>query len=130
MNCREMLKWAVVFGGLPVLALAEIGDGPPQLAIQSRFDRSKFEVGEAIPAILSIVNQGVNDYLVQASTEPTGALDGWSFQVTDAAGMPVARPAAWLKSSNWLGSWLTLRRHERSERKFFLNHWVLPLAPG
>jgi len=127
MNCRGTFRVAIIFAmGLPVLVRA---DGP-QLDIRLRLDKAKFEVGEAIPATISIVNNGNTDYLLQASTEPTGALDGWSFTVTDSEGVMVACPTALLRSSNWIGSWLTLRRHEKSERKFFLNHWVAPMVPG
>lgn len=102
----------------------------PQIEIFLRLDKEQFEVGEAIPATLEIFNRGAEEYPALSSTEPTGVMDGITFAVTDAASNAVPIPVRLTKPDTWIGSWLVLRRHEKCERKLFLNHGFMPLSPG
>ena len=34
------------------------------------------------------------------------------------------------RTGNWIGSWQNVRRHDKYERRVFLNYWFLALSPG
>lgn len=117
--------------GLPLgLPAASIEPPIPRLELSLRLDKARFEAGEPIPITAVILNRGRTPYSVQTSTEETGAWDGFAFIVTDASGRPVSRPQSPPWQENWIGSWLTINRHETYEHKLFLNYWFMPLEPG
>lgn len=118
-------------GILPItLSAATPQSSEPKLEVSLRLDKSQFEVGEPIPVTVEIVNHGDAEYAVQSSTEETGALDGCAFAVTDAAGKAVPAPRTLPRAGNWIGAWYTITRHEKHERKVFLNYWIMPPDPG
>jgi hypothetical protein len=127
---RRIILAIAIGAGVPAPLLAWPRDpAPPQLVVSLRLDKATFESGEAVPITVEILNRGESEYAVQTSTEDTGALDGCVFTVMDGNGEAVPTPRELPKSSNWIGSWLVLKRNEKYERKLFLNHWFLPLAP-
>ncbi len=109
---------------------ADVGDTGPQLKTSLRLEKLQFEIGEPIPATLELVNRTDDIYAAQTSTEDTGALDGLTFVVTDTAGRTVTAPPAFPRTGNWIGSWQNVRRHDKYERRVFLNYWFLALSPG
>ncbi len=120
-----------LFAGLPVGLRAANSEPPvPRLELSLRLDKTRFEAGEPIPITAVILNRGQTPYSVQTSTEETGAWDGFAFVVTDASGQPVSRPPSPPWRESWIGSWLTINRHETYEHKLFLNYWFIPLEPG
>ena len=123
-----------IFGAIVATMLfgrAVSGDStPPNLEVSIRYDKLQFEVGEPIPLTMEIVNHGDIEYSVLTSTEPSGALDGCGFTVSDFAGNPITRPATLSNQASWIGSWFPIKRHEKHERKMFLNYWFPPLPPG
>lgn len=122
--------WAACLGLLPGAVVGDAGPAGPQLEVNLRLDKTVYEVGEAIPVSLEIFNRGGDDYSALTSTEPTGVNDGFSFSVFDAENRLVPRPHTPAKPDTWIGSWLTVRPHEKCERKVFLNYWFIPLPPG
>ncbi len=120
---------AVVIGA--TLAWGDTGYlPPPTLQFSLALEKDTFEVGEPIVALVRLTNHGTGDYIVQTSTRPAGSFDGFAFAVEDERGQAVPPPHPRLPATHWLGSWTTIRPREQTERKFFLNHWFLPLHPG
>lgn len=116
---------------LPVGSVCgDAGATGPQLKAALRLEKLQFEIGEPIPATLELINRSDDIYAAQTSTEDTGALDGLNFVVTDTAGRAVTAPPAFPRTGNWIGSWQNVRRHDKYERRIFLNHWFLALSPG
>jgi len=115
---------------LPLVVFGDAGPVGPRLEVSLRLDKRVYEVGEAIPVSLTILNRGGVDYSALTSTEPTGVNDGFAFSVFDAENHVVPRPATPPKPDTWIGSWLTVRPHEKCERTLFLNYWFMPLPPG
>jgi len=126
-------RWTVLalFASLALrLETAAVEPIEPRLELSLRLDKTRFEAGEPIPITAVILNRGPTPYSVQTSTEETGAWDGFAFTVTDATGRPVPCPPSPVWKENWIGSWLTIGRHETYERKLFLNYWFIPPDPG
>jgi HEAT repeat protein len=123
--------WVGLAGILPI-ALFAAPPPPPDLKldISLRLDKSEFEVGEAIPLTVEIINHSETEYAVQTSTEETGALDGLVFAVADLTGKALPIPRTLPKAGNWIGAWYTIKRHDKHERKLFLNYWMMPPDPG
>jgi HEAT repeat protein len=114
-----------------LILTSAVAETPPlQLQARLRLDKTRYEIGEPIPITLELINRGDTEYFVQTSTEDTGALDGCTFVVTDADGRPPAAPPALSKNGGWIGSWQSLGRYDKHERRVFLNHWFLALPPG
>ncbi len=126
-RCAVLFFWFVVGFSR---AIADSPQDAPELELRATLDKAVYETGEAIPVTIILINHGEKQYLVQASTELTGALDGWSFSIADAKGQAVGRAPERLRATNWIGSWLALKRDEKAERQIFLNHWTQPLPPG
>jgi hypothetical protein len=131
---RRTLGKAVVLGFLTSLPIALLAASPqptePKLEISLRLDKSEFEVGEPIPLTVEIINHSETEYAVQTSTEETGALDGLAFVVTELLGKVLPAPRSLPKTGNWIGAWYTIKRHDKHERKLFLNYWMMPPDPG
>lgn len=123
--------WVGLAGILPIaLWAAPLLSSDPKLDISLRLDKSEFEVGEAIALTVEIINHSETEYAVQTSTEETGALDGLAFAVTDLTGKALPIPRALPRAGNWIGAWYTIKRHDKNERKLFLNYWMMPPDPG
>ncbi len=127
-GCCALLLFGFFLGNFA--AFADAPAQAPDLQLRATLDKPVYETGEAIPVTIILVNHGESQYLVQASTELTGALDGWSFTIADAKGQRVGHAPERLRATNWIGSWLALKRDEKAERQIFLNHWTQPLPPG
>lgn len=93
-------------------------------------DREKYEVGEPIVANVALTNSSKQAFKVDRSSDVTGMIDGYSFQVSDDKGKPVPLDGPGGRVMHAIGSSDRLEPGEVHRRKFFLNYHMRVLEPG
>jgi hypothetical protein len=98
-------------------------------ALTIKLDKAQYQVGEPIEVTIVLTNTGNRAFEVDRSSDVTGMLDGYSFEVRDDTGQRIL-PGGLGDSMQAIGSTMTLHPGEGHEREVLLNYHVRVLEPG
>jgi RNA polymerase sigma factor (sigma-70 family) len=104
---------------------------PNMLRFVLALDKARYDVGEPIVLTARVTNGRQIPLEIQLTSDVTGQLDGYSFQVRDESGKLVKAPDdRAFRPLSALGSTRSVAPGEASTRELTLNYWVPPLRPG
>ncbi len=108
--------------------VAKADDRQEEAMLALSLDKEKYEIGEPIVATLRLTNTGKNAIQVNKSSDESGLMDGFSFQVLNDKGEHVKGFEIWTMHA--IGSSWTVNPGKAHERKILVNYRVLILEPG
>ena len=118
----------LILASLESTAVADTPPAPVTLTI--KLDKEKFEVGEPIELTIVLKNLGQQVFKVDRSSDVTGMIDGYTFQVSDERGKLIQSGGPAGSDINAIGGTDKLMPGNAHERVIFLNYHMPVLQPG
>jgi RNA polymerase sigma factor (sigma-70 family) len=104
---------------------------PNKLRFVLTLDKHRYDIGEPIVLTARVTNTGKTPVEIELTSDVTGQLDGYSFQVRDRNGDLLKGPGDRAnRPLSALGSTQSVRPGDSATRDVTLNYWVAPFRPG
>jgi RNA polymerase sigma factor (sigma-70 family) len=104
---------------------------PDMLRFVLTLDKDRYDAGEPIVVTARVTNGGKTPLEIELTSDATGQLDGYSFQVRNGKGELLKGPGdRATRPLSMLGSTQAVAPGHTSTRDLTLNYWVPPLRQG